>query len=194
MVKLCKTPNPMSSKSILSILLIEDNPGDVRLINELLIENTSLHHQLHVANSLGEGCNLLKNHEFTVILLDLNLPDSCGKDTFNTVFQNARNIPIILITGLQDVEQVLSYIKEGAQDYVIKADLNSNLLLKTIHFAIERKKLMNELVQKTKTLQQTMNYFTDRELKMIELKKEINELIIKQGGEKKYLRNDSINS
>nr|MBP6610371.1 response regulator [Paludibacter sp.] len=98
----------MSSKSILSILLIEDNPGDVRLINELLIENTSLHHQLHVANSLGEGCNLLKNHEFTVILLDLNLPDSSGKDTFNTVFQDARNIPIILITGLQDVEQVLS--------------------------------------------------------------------------------------
>jgi len=121
-----------------------------------------------------------------LILLDLNLPDSAGKMTFDTIRKLNDNIPVVLITGLLDKELSISLIKEGAQDYIFKQNLNSDLLVKTIHFAIERKKLLNDVNRKKKEIELSMNYFYQREQKMIELKKEINELIIKHGGEKKY--------
>jgi len=177
----------MKNTSKQTILLIEDNPGDIRLIKEMLNEITSFNYQLIITETLKEGCEEIKKNDFILILLDLNLPDSSGIKTFDTVINFAENIPVVLVSGMQDIELSLSLIKEGAQDYITKQDLNSTLLGKTIQFAIERKKLLSELMQISQDLKQTNSYFIDRELKMVELKKEINELLKKSGEEKRYL-------
>jgi len=177
----------MKNTSKQTILLIEDNPGDIRLIKEMLNEITSFNYELIITETLKEGCEEIKKNDFILILLDLNLPDSSGIKTFDTVINFAENIPVVLVSGMQDIELSLSLIKEGAQDYITKQDLNSTLLGKTIQFAIERKKLLSELIQISEDLKQTNSYFIDRELKMVELKKEINELLKKSGEEKRYL-------
>jgi len=135
-----------------TILLIEDNPGDSRLIKEMLKEITSINYRLIIAETLKEGCEQIKKNDFILILLDLNLPDSSGIKTFDTVINFAEKIPVVLVSGMQDVELSLSLIKEGAQDYITKQDLNSTLLGKTIQFAIERKKLLSELIIANKEL------------------------------------------
>jgi signal transduction histidine kinase len=135
-----------------TILLIEDNPGDSRLIKEMLNEITSINYRLIIAETLKEGCEEIKKNDFILILLDLNLPDSSGIKTFDTVMNFAEKIPVVLISGMQDVELSLSLIKEGAQDYITKQDINSTLLGKTILFAKERKKLLSELIIANKEL------------------------------------------
>src|SRR5665648_549310 len=142
----------MKNTSKQTILLIEDNPGDIRLIKELLNEITFLNYQLIIAETLKEGCEEIKKNDLILILLDLNLPDSSGIKTFDTVMNFAEKIPVVLVSGMQDVELSLSLIKEGAQDYITKQDLNSTLLGKTIQFAIERKKLLSELIIANKEL------------------------------------------
>lgn len=169
-----------------SILLIEDNPGDSRLIKEMLKEIATFDYQLIIAETLHDGCEQINNNNFIIILLDLNLPDSIGKETFDTVIKFAKNIPVVLVSALQNVELSISLIKEGAQDYILKWDLNGSILDKTIQFAIERKKLLNELNKKTHELHELNSYFIGRESRMIELKKEVNELAVKLGEEKRY--------
>jgi DNA-binding NtrC family response regulator len=122
-----------------TILLIEDNPGDIRLIKEMLTEITSFNYKLIVAETLKDGCEQIKNNNFVLILLDLNLPDSIGKQTFDTIIKFSETIPVVSVSGLKDVELSLSLIQEGAQDYIEKKDLNSSLLAKTIQYALIRK-------------------------------------------------------
>ncbi|MDD4968294.1 MAG: response regulator [Paludibacter sp.] len=176
----------MNSLPEQKILLIEDNPGDSRLIQEMLNDITSFKYKLVVADTLKEGCQLILKNEFILILLDLNLPDSTGKSTFDVIIQYAVHTPVVLISGLQNVELSLSLIKEGAQDYIIKPDLNSSLLGRTIEFAIERKKLMTQLRAKTSELEQLNYYYVTRELIMNKLKNEVNELLERCGERKKY--------
>ena len=171
-----------------TILLIEDNTGDSRLIKEMLNEITSFNYQLIIADNLKDGCEQIRKNNFVLILLDLNLPDSTGKDTFDAVIKCAEIIPVVLVSGLHDEQLSLSLIKEGAQDYILKQELNGNILDKTIQFAIERKKLLNEINKKTHQLQEMNSMFTGREMRMVDLKREVNELLIKLGNEKRYFR------
>jgi len=177
----------MSNTTEQAILLIEDNPGDIRLVKEMLNDITSFKYQLISAETLKEGIEQIKRNDFILILLDLNLPDSSGKQTFDTVVDYTGNTPVVLVSGLQYVELSLALIKEGAQDYIIKPDLNSTLLEKTIQFAIERKKLISKIIKQRNDLEQLNSYFIDRELRMVDLKKEVNDLLKKLGEEKKYL-------
>ena len=128
-----------------TILLIEDNPGDSRFIEEMLKEITSFNYKLIIAETLKDGCKQIKKYKFILILLDLNLRDSTGKQTFDTVIKFSEKIPVVLVSGLNDVELSISLIKQGAQDYILKQDLNSNLLGKTIQYALIRKKAEEEL-------------------------------------------------
>jgi PAS domain S-box-containing protein len=121
------------------ILLIEDNLGDIRLVKEMLNEITSFNYKLISAETLKDGCRQIENYHFTLVLLDLNLPDSTGKQTFDTIMKLAGNFPVVLVSGLKDEELSLSLIKEGAQDYILKRELNSILLGKTIQYAVIRK-------------------------------------------------------
>ena len=128
----------MKNKEKQIILLIEDNPGDIILIKEMLTNNTSFNYELIIAETLKDGCVQIEKNNFNLILLDINLPDSIGKQTFDTILQFSANIPIVLISGMQDEELSLSLIKEGAQDYILKQELNSRLLVKTILYALIR--------------------------------------------------------
>ena len=121
------------------ILLIEDNPGDIRLVKEMLNEITSINYKLVSAETLKDGCRQIENCHFILVLLDLNLPDSTGKQTFDTIMKLAGDFPVVLVSGLKDEELSLSLIKEGAQDYILKRELNSILLAKTIQYAVIRK-------------------------------------------------------
>jgi len=170
-----------------TILLVEDNPGDSRLVIELFKEITSFNYQLIVAETLKDGCEKIKKHNIILIMLDLNLPDGTGKQTFDTIMKIAGNIPVILVSGQQDEELSLSLIKEGAQDYILKRDLNSNFLGKTIQYSLIRKQAEQEIKKRIDELESFHKLVIGRELRMIELKKEINELANKAGEADRYV-------
>ena len=134
----------MNEKQI-NILLIEDNPGDARLVKLYLEENGVFHHKLRWVENLAEGLNVLATEMFDVILLDLNLPDSRGIETLARINLYAHLIPVILLTGVNDEKTELDAIKMGAQDYFIKGEVKSDLLIRQICFTIERKKIVGEL-------------------------------------------------
>ncbi len=135
----------MNNSEEQTLLLIEDNPGDSRLIKEMWKEITSFNYQLIIAGTLKDGCDLIRKRNLILILLDLNLPDSTGKQTYDTVMKFANNIPVVLVSGLQDMELAISLIKEGAQDYISKQNLTSSLLEKTIQYAISRMKAEEDI-------------------------------------------------
>lgn len=130
---------------MIRILLIEDNPGDARLLQEMLKEDKSPGMDLMRADRLGEGLELLRNNDIDVILLDLSLPDSHGLETFLATYENARNTPIILLTGLDDESIGVEALKQGAQDYLVKGKVDSDLLIRSIRYAIERQRLLVEM-------------------------------------------------
>ncbi|MCB0214221.1 MAG: response regulator [Anaerolineae bacterium] len=121
------------------VLLIEDNPGDAYLIKFLLKESMTAEFQVKNAERLATGLDLLETEDFDVILLDLQLPDSYGFETLETVQQHIFHIPIVLLTGLDDEAFALEAVREGAQDYLVKGKIESDLLVRTLKYAIERK-------------------------------------------------------
>lgn len=131
------------SPSPVRILLIEDNPGDARLIKEYLGEVTGIIFELDLAASLSEGLEHLDGKD--AILLDLALPDSTGLDTFKKIHSLSPAIPIIVLTGTDDDALALKAVHEGAQDYLVKGQVSSQLLGRSIRYAIERKRISEEL-------------------------------------------------
>jgi DNA-binding NtrC family response regulator len=122
------------------ILLIEDNPGDAYLIKEYLEEFASFSYELIIVETLGEALSALKKKHFDVILLDLELPDSFGVDTFLSIHNKYPTIPHIILTGLND-EKIGTYaIKEGAHDFLIKGRTEGRLLECIKQCTIEHKK------------------------------------------------------
>ncbi len=129
------------------ILVVEDNPLDVRLVKEYLNENIGYNYSLSSSDTLAGGLKNLYDNHFDVVLLDLNLPDSYGIDTFETLYSSYPLVPIILLTGVSDELLGIEAIKKGAQDYLIKGQINGVLLLRTIKYAIERLKNAQEIVR-----------------------------------------------
>ncbi len=126
------------------ILLIEDNPGDARLIREYLSEVKNSKFKLEIATKLQDGINILANQEMDTILLDLNLPDGHGLDTFDKVISIAPKVPLIILTGLDDEGTALKAVQKGAQDYLVKDKVDGQLLIRSIRYAIERKRAEEE--------------------------------------------------
>ena len=122
-----------------SILLVEDNPGDRRLIWEMLAETTAMTFNIQYADRLQAAMEYLDQNVIEVILLDLGLPDSQGLGTLKQVYAQAGNTPIVVLTGLNDETVGVEAVSEGAQDYLIKGQVDAQLLRRTIRYAIERK-------------------------------------------------------
>jgi len=129
----------------ITILLIEDNTQDIRLIKEMLKEIRSFNYNLVSAVTLKEGCEQIQKNNFDIILLDLNLPDSTGQQTFQKVIDCCKEIPVVLITGNEDQELSVKLIMEGAQDYITKQSLNPASLEKSILYSIERQALLSNI-------------------------------------------------
>jgi len=135
------------------ILLIEDNPGDARLLQEMLAEAEPGRFELEWADRLSAGTRRLEQGDIDVVLLDLDLPDSHGVDTFTKVYAQAQEKPIVVLTGLADETVGIKAVSGGAQDYLIKGQVDGNLILRSIRYAIERKRMEQELMEKTKKLE-----------------------------------------
>ncbi|HEX3014289.1 MAG TPA: PAS domain S-box protein [Methanobacterium sp.] len=130
----------MDNIETIEILLFEDNPGDTGLIESMLEEFTDFSYELKNVETLDDGLKLLKYHSFDVILLDLGLPDSDGIETFINVNKECHETPIIILTGLTDEKTGINAVKKGAQDYLVKGQVESKLLERSIKYSIERKK------------------------------------------------------
>jgi len=122
-----------------NVLLIEDNAGDARLIREMLVEDPDAPFALHCADRLSLGLEHLAAGETALVLLDLSLPDSFGLETFAKVYAHSPTVPIIVLTGNDDRILALSAVKGGAQDYLVKSRLDRELLVRAMHYSIERK-------------------------------------------------------
>ena len=130
-------------KSRINILLVEDNPADTRLIKENLVESRHPFKLTHVGR-LSTALRRLAAGDIDVVLLDLVLPDSQKEDTFFRI-QQASDVPIVVLTGLQDEELGLKLVHVGAQDYLVKGQVTGSLLANSIRYAIERKRILDEL-------------------------------------------------
>ncbi len=127
------------------VLLIEDNPGDVRLIREMLAEGEDALFELACVGRLSQGLEYLATRSASLVLLDLSLPDSYGFDTFLKVYAHSPKVPIIVLTGHDDQTVALSAVKTGAQDYLVKGKLDRELLLRSMQYSIERKRYQEQL-------------------------------------------------
>lgn len=131
----------------IKILLIEDNPGDARLIQEMVKEMRDNSLVLECSARLSKGLECIDKKRFDVILSDLSLPDSQGLDTLVRVRSQASDVPIIVLTNIDDEDLAVMAMQKGAQDYLVKEQVDSNLLVRSIRYAIERYKLIKELEQ-----------------------------------------------
>ncbi|MDY6864449.1 MAG: ATP-binding protein [Halobacteriota archaeon] len=123
-----------------TVLLVEDNPGDARLIKEMLKFSSTTRFELTQVESLKDAIEVLEEESFDIILSDLGLPDSWGLDTFNKLHIHVPRVPTIVLTGLNDDVTGTRAVREGAQDYLIKGQVDGDILSRAIHYAIERKK------------------------------------------------------
>ena len=129
----------------LTVLLVEDNPGDTRLINEALADSTRGTFDLQTADRLATALRRLSGGGIDAILLDLALPDSKGQQTFDKAKAHAPTVPIVVLTGLDDEALALQMLQSGAQDYIAKVDLNASILSRTIRYAIERERTEQQI-------------------------------------------------
>ncbi|HEY8069347.1 MAG TPA: EAL domain-containing protein [Burkholderiales bacterium] len=128
-----------------AVLLIEDNPGDARLIREMIAEDPDAPFELHFAERLSHGLDFLATQPAALVLLDLSLPDSLGIETFAKVFAHSPAVPIIVLTGTDDRTVALKAVQGGAQDFLVKGKLDRELLVRSMQYSIERKRYQVEL-------------------------------------------------
>ena len=136
------------------MLLVEDNPGDARLLREILAEAGAHRFELTHHITLAEALAELAESGIDVVLLDLSLPDSNGLDTFVRVHSEAPGIPIVVLTGLADETLATAALREGAQDYLVKGRVDPDLLVRSMRYAIERMRVEEALRQSEEQLRE----------------------------------------
>lgn len=132
-------------KTAFRILLVEDDHQDVEYILEILRFPDSDAFRIEVKTRLEEALQPATLSFYDIILTDLNLPDSEGLNSLLRLFEAYPDVPIIVLTGLNDTETGRSAVKHGAQDYLVKSDIKGDTLRRAITYAIERKKIMDKL-------------------------------------------------
>lgn len=120
------------------VLLIEDSLADARLINEMISDVRGINVRLEHALRLSSGIERLKRDSFDVVLLDLGLPDSFGLETLNTLLKEELDIPVVVMTGLDDEDTGIKAVQMGAQDFLVKLQIEGNLIVRSLRYAIER--------------------------------------------------------
>jgi sigma-B regulation protein RsbU (phosphoserine phosphatase) len=126
------------------VLLIEDNPGDADLVRLRLVEGKSVV-EVTCVDRLADGIASLGLHPPSVVLLDLNLPDSHGAETFRTVMAHSPDVPVVILSGQDDEALALKAVHQGVQDYLVKGDITSKQLERAMRYAVERQALLRSL-------------------------------------------------
>ncbi|MDZ8032053.1 hybrid sensor histidine kinase/response regulator [Nostoc sp. DedSLP04] len=151
------------------ILLIEDNLASARLLQEFLTQAQSQEFTLVHVTRLGEALQELSKCNYDVILLDLTLPDSQGLSSLPPLIGQAPSIPIVVLTNTNDEELAIEAVRQGAQDYLVKRQVNVDVLVRSLRYAIERKQVLESLRTVNETLQTRVEERTAELVKANEL-------------------------
>lgn len=144
--------------STTKVLLIEDNPGDADLVRLRLVEANS-DVQVKVADRLSSGLKFLTETQPALVLLDLNLPDSRGAETFRKILAQAAGIPVVILSGQDDEELASKALHQGAQDYLVKGGFDAKDLARSMRYAIERQSMLLSLDMARKQQLEFKNQF-----------------------------------
>lgn len=155
----------------INILLVEDNPGDARLLDVYLKGSFNAMFTLSTTAFLSKALDLLEKNIFNIIILDLSLPDSSGLDTFKKVYDHSPETPIIVLTGFEDESTGINAMKLGAQDFLIKGKVDGKELTRSINYSIERYKLLKKLSENTKKLEEKSIDLHNERLKLADAQK-----------------------
>jgi PAS domain S-box-containing protein len=137
----------------LSILIVEDDVADRKLLHQLLLKTTLHISDVQFADRIDTALGLLDKGNYDVVFLDLGLPDSQGIDSVSTVGAKAPDTPIIVLSGLDDATMEVTAVQKGVEDYLVKGQVDSNLLARTVRYAIERKRTRKILNEKQKNIE-----------------------------------------
>jgi len=129
----------------ITVLLVEDNPGDVDLLREIAEETPTIDLAFVHADRLATAFAKLAAGGIDVILLDLSLPDSHGPATFTAMANRTSRTPIVVLTGFDNEALGMTLLQQGAADYLVKGQIDGRMLLRTIRYAIERKRIEAQL-------------------------------------------------
>ncbi len=138
----------------LQLLLVEDSPLDAALLQENILLDGAEVSCVQVAQSLREAAEYLKNNPVDAVLLDLTLPDSSGLDTVSRLGRIAPALPVVVLTGVDDVKVGIEAVRMGAQDYLVKGRADGATISRAVHYATERKRVEEELRQARDELEQ----------------------------------------
>ena len=155
----------MANKLIDTALLIEDNPGDARLLREMFNEQGSRNTELTIVRSMAEAERHLSAHAVDIVLLDLGLPDAQGVAAVRRAHAAAPRTPLVVLTGLDDESLAAQALQEGAQDYIVKSQIDTygttRGLLRSLRYAVGRKILEDALFEEKERAQVTLNSIGD---------------------------------
>jgi sigma-B regulation protein RsbU (phosphoserine phosphatase) len=132
-------------KPPIRVLLVEDNPGDVLLIRQMLAESQGTRFELATVARLSAAVGALSDPRFGLVLLDLSLPDSQGLDTFRALRGAGVQLPVVVLTGLDDEALAVQAVREGAQDYLVKGQTDGRRLLHALRYAVGRYQRQRQL-------------------------------------------------
>ena len=147
-----KMQDNIDGKQNIRVLIIEDDDGDAELILRSLLLAERIYFDTERAGRMSAGVDLLGKKSFDVVLSDLGLPDSLGIETFEKLHSLYPETPVIVLTGFDDKDTALRAVKSGAQDYLVKGQIETNLLIRSIQYAIERQKLITQLEKSLKEI------------------------------------------
>jgi len=141
---------------VMRVLLIEDDQADAFLVQDMLMESAAGNAVVQHVTRLEDGLHLAAEGEFDIIISDLGLPDSQGMATVKMLASVAKHLPFVVLTGLADHEVGFEAVNAGAQDYLVKGQVTGEMLLRSIRYAIERKRIENEKAQIIAELQEAL--------------------------------------
>ena len=151
----------MNNEEQINILLIENDPKDADLFQEILDEKDAHSFTVERADRLGIGLDRLAQGGIDVVMLGLFLPDSQGLDTFSKAYSQAHSVPIVVMSSLDDETVAVKAVRQGAQDYLVKGEVDNNLLLRTLRHAISRKQAAEALRESEERLRSTIASMDD---------------------------------
>jgi K+-sensing histidine kinase KdpD len=146
----------------ISLLLVEDNPADAGLVREALAEAAGVRFSLEHADRLSKALQMLAASRFDAVLLDLTLPDSEGVGTFVSVLATAPHTPVLVLSGIDAEEIALEAVERGAQDYLVKGQVDSHWLPRAIRYAMQRKRAEEEIKSMNETLERRVAERTEK--------------------------------
>jgi signal transduction histidine kinase/HPt (histidine-containing phosphotransfer) domain-containing protein len=148
----------MTAQALEQVLLIEDNPGDVGLLRHMLCDQVQNNTALTHVDSMSAADGYLATRPTDIILLDLGLPDAQGLEAVRRARAAAPNVPLVVLTGMDDESLAVQALQEGAQDYLIKGEIDTRGLLRAMHYAAERLKAQQENIESRRVFEDLFDH------------------------------------